>query len=168
MKAVIRIRLVECIDIVKSAAHSRIIRGNGADTWEAQLTIKSSEGHVTQFVFSSENKAQALQQAYECLRKHTIQQWFPAFYTEEAVKYADLLVREPAIADRFNESMSLVQQGIRTQEEHLTLWASRMDLLESTRFMLPLSPNREHVLPQDPPKKWKWYHWFWNPEGAKK
>lgn len=169
LKPTIRVKLIPNIKHVPLPnGRFETYRPQGPDTWSVELRLCDTEGHKAHYRFTSSRKSEALADAYTCLRKHTTNLWFPAFYNEEAVKYEDVLVQMQGAADRFNESMDLVEQGKRTKEEHLELWAARMALLERTGAMLPAPTNREHVLPQDPPKKWKWYHWFWNPEGVNK
>lgn len=160
MKHIITIKLV--------SQPQTIVTTEGPDYWQITLTTATNEGQTHRSKHCSMDKTKALQEAYALIAKQRIYEWFPAFYSEEAEKYADILVRKDLVADRFNESMALVEQGKRTKEQHLALWAARMAALERTGRMLPPPTNQEHVLPQDPPKKWKWYNWFWNPQGDKK
>ncbi|MNO13200.1 hypothetical protein D3C76_28290 [compost metagenome] len=164
MKAVIRIKLNPCIDTMQSVIQQQWVRGSGADKWEAHLTMTSTEGHVSSYAFYSEMKADALKQAYFCLAKHRIHLWFNDFYEEEFAKYEDIFEQVKGAQDRWLDSMEKVQAGVRSKEQHLKLWAARMEHYRVKDKVLPPPTNQEHVFVSEPVKKWKWYHWFWNPK----
>lgn len=155
MKAVIRIKLNPCTDLVQSVIQQRWVRGTGPDIWEVQLTMSNSEGQIRKYVFWDENKKQALSQAYKCLEQHRIPEWFPNFYMEEFGKYKDLL-EDLKIYERWSESMNKVETGDRTKEQHLDLWAARMEHYKSKASALPPPSNREHVLVVEPVRKESW------------
>lgn len=158
LKPVIRIRLRENIRTSINGHTIERYRPDGPDTWEATLTITTTEGHITKHRFTENTKPHALIKAYKWLDKYNVQFWFNDFFKQEYAKYQHIFDENKQASSRFIDSMQKVEEGERTREEHLKLWNSRMEHYEKNK-RIPAMEDHYIEIPAPPPK-WSFWNWF--------
>jgi hypothetical protein len=162
-KATIRIKLISPVDIHKTISLRRTVRGDGPDYWEAELTTRTNEGKLSISRYNSEDKQNAINQAYKALELARIEEWYPSFYDEQLERWKHLFSEDNKGEHRFNTDMMKVRTGEYSREGFTQLWEQREDYTNKAVRLADERAAMDARCDLDPPKKWKWYHWFYNP-----